>query len=161
MLAIAEALQDFRAAADVQFVLFGGEEEGLFGSKQFVAAMPAAERARVRAVVQMDMIGSLNAPTPTVLLEGAALSQAVIDGLRAAAATYTRLAVQVSLNPFNSDHVSFIRQGMPAVLTIEGTDDANHAIHSARDTLDRIDFDLPLDILRMNVAFLASALGRA
>src|SRR5207248_1377181 len=83
-----------------------------------------------RAVVQMDMIGSLNAPTPTVLLEGAALSQAVIDGLRAAAATYTRLAVQVSLNPFNSDHVSFIRQGMPAVLTIEGTDDANHAIRT-------------------------------
>jgi Zn-dependent M28 family amino/carboxypeptidase len=109
----------------------------------------------------MDMIGSRNSASPTVLLEGAAVSQAVIDGLAAAASTYTRLAVQTSLNPFNSDHVPFIRKGMPAVLTIEGTDDANKAIHSPRDTLDRINFDLALEILRMNAAFVADALVRA
>jgi Zn-dependent M28 family amino/carboxypeptidase len=89
----------------------------------------------------------------------AALSQAVIDGLVAAASTYTGLDVQTSLNPFNCDHVSFIRQNVPAVLTIEGTDDANHAIHSPRDTLNRINFDLALDILRMNTAFVAQTLG--
>jgi len=38
----------------------------------------------------MDMIGSLNTPAPSVLLEGAALSLAVIDGLVAAASTYNR-----------------------------------------------------------------------
>jgi hypothetical protein len=161
VLEIARALQDHRTAGDVQFVLFGGEEEGLFGSKRFAASMPAPDRARVRAVVHMDMIGSLNSASPAVLLEGAALSQGVIDGLRAAAATYTGLAVQISLNPFNSDHVSFLRQGVPAVLTIEGTDGANETIHSARDTLDRINFDLALDILRMNAAFVTEAPGRA
>src|SRR4051812_49945424 len=90
----------------------------------------------------MDMIGSLNSAKPTVLLEGAPVSQAVIGELAAAAATYTGLAVQTSLNPFNSDHVPFIRKNVPAVLTIEGTDDANHEIHSPRDTLDRINFGL-------------------
>ena len=89
------------------------------------------------------------------------LSQSIIDGLSAAASTYTGLTVQTSLNPFNSDHVPFIEKGVPAVLTIEGTDDANHAIHTASDTLDRLNFDLALEILRMNTAFVAQALMRA
>jgi hypothetical protein len=46
-----------------------------------------------------------------------------------------------------------------AVLTIEGRDDANHDVHSPRDTLDRINSDLALEILRMNTAFLAGALN--
>jgi len=146
VLEIARALRDHRGANDLCFVLFGGEEQGLFGSKRFVASMAAPDRARVRAV-------------PAVLLEGAALSQAVIEGLATAAATYTELAVQTSLNPFNSDHVPFIRAGMPAVLTIEGADSANDAIHSERDTLDRVHVDLALEILRMNTAFVAESLG--
>jgi Zn-dependent M28 family amino/carboxypeptidase len=155
---IARALKDHQGQHDLCVIVFGGEEQGLFGSKAFVASMTVADRARVRAVVQMDMIGSLNTLTPTVLLEGAALSQSVIDGLARAAATYTALAVQTSLNPADSDHVSFIRNNIPAVLTIEGADRANNAIHSARDTLDRINFDLALEILRMNTAFVAEAL---
>jgi len=161
LLAIARALKDYPGAHDLCLVLFGGEEQGLFGSKQYVASMAPADRARVWAVVNMDMIGTLNTPTPTVLLEGAELSQSVTDGLAAAAGTYTGLSVQTSLNPFNSDHVSFIESGMPAVLTIEGTDGANDEIHTARDTLDHINFDLALEILRMNTAFIAESLGRA
>ena len=57
--------------------------------------------------------------------------------------------------------VSFIENGMPAVLTIEGVDGANDEIHTARDTLDHINFDLALEILRMNTAFVAESLGRA
>jgi hypothetical protein len=159
-LAVARALKDFAGTHDLRVLLFGGEEEGLFGSRQYVASLSAAERGRIRAVVHMDMIASLNAPTPTVLLEGATLSQAVIDGLSDAAATYTKLAVQTSLHPFNSDHVSFLDKGMPAVLTIEGTDDANHNIHSDKDTLAHINLDLALEILRMNVAFVAQMLTR-
>jgi Zn-dependent M28 family amino/carboxypeptidase len=95
-----------------------------------------------------------------VLLEGRKLSQSVIDGLAAAAATYTGLTVKTSLNAADSDHESFLDKGIPAVLTIEGADHSNHEIHSARDTLDRINFDLALEILRMNTAFVADALGR-
>ena len=159
-LAIARVLKDFSAENDLRVLLFGGEEEGLFGSKKYVASLSATERSRIRAVVHMDMIASLNSPAPTVLLEGAALSQTVIDGLAAAAATYTGLAVQTSLHPFNSDHVPFLDAGVPAVLTIEGTDDANHNIHSAEDTLAHINWELALDILRMNVAFVAQTLGQ-
>ena len=112
------------------------------------------------AVVHMDMIATLNTAQPTVLLEGAALSQSAIDGLADAAATYSQLKVQTSLHPFNSDHVSFLDANIPAVLTIEGTDDANHHIHSANDTLAHINFDLALEILRMNLAFVVQAIGK-
>ena len=159
LLEIARVLKDHAAERDLRFVLFGGEEEGLLGSQQYIDNLPAADRARIRAVINMDMIGTLNAPTPSVLLEGAAVSQSLIHELASAAATYTALDIQTSLQPFNSDHVSFIEEGFPAVLTIEGTDGANDNIHTANDTLDNIDYDLALEILRMNVATTAKALA--
>ncbi|QNE21610.1 Zn-dependent exopeptidase M28 [Kribbella qitaiheensis] len=140
---------------DIRLILFGGEEEGLFGSKQYVAALPAAERARIRAVLNMDMIASKNSAVPTVLLEGAAVSSGQIAALTTAAATYTGLKVETSLNPFASDHVPFINAAMPAVLTIEGADSANGHIHSANDTLNFLDWSLASEILRMNAAALA------
>ena len=144
---------------DVRLILFGGEEEGLFGSKQYVAALPPAERARIRAVLNMDMIASKNTALPTVLLEGAAVSSGQIADLAAAAATYTSLKVETSLNPFASDHVPFINAGIPAVLTIESADSANGHIHSANDTLNFLNWPLAAEILRMNAAALAGWLG--
>jgi len=47
-----------------------------------------------------------------------------------------------------------------AARVIEGTDDANHNIHSANDTMAHINFDLALEILRMNTAFVAQTAGR-
>ena len=46
-----------------------------------------------------------------------------------------------------------------SVLTIEGCDEGNTNIHNANDTPDRINHDLALEILRMNVAFVADRLG--
>jgi hypothetical protein len=140
---------------DVRLILFGGEEQGLFGSKQYVAALPPAERSRIRAVLNMDMIASKNSAVPTVLLEGAQVSSSQMADLATAAATYTGLKVETSLNPFASDHVPFINAGIPALLTIEGADSANGHIHTATDTLNFLDWGLAAEILRMNVAALA------
>jgi hypothetical protein len=161
LLEIARAFADHRIEHDLRFILFGGEEEGLFGSQQYVAKLSASEKRRIRAVVNMDMIGTLNTSTRSVMLEGAPLSQQVMNGLAAAAATYTQLTVETSLNPFASDHVPFINAGIQAVLTIEGADNTNSNIHSGRDTIDHINYDLALDILRMNVAYIAGEVGHA
>jgi Peptidase family M28 len=159
VLEMARVFQHQQGEHDLRFILFGGEEQGLFGSQRYVASLSAAERARIRAVINMDMIGTLNSTTQGVLLEGAPLSQRLIEGLHEAAATYTQLAVDTSLHPFASDHVPFIDAGIPAVLTIEGADSANSNIHSGRDTIEHIDYDFALEILRMNVAFVASTSG--
>jgi hypothetical protein len=160
VLALARALAGSAALLDLRLVLFGGEEQGLFGSRRYVEELPGAERARIRAVVNMDMIAGLNMPVRGVLLEGAAVSRDVIDALARASATYTGLAVSVSTSPANSDHVPFIDVGIPAVLTIEGADGTNRRIHTELDTLTPLDLDLALEILRMNTAFVAETLGR-
>jgi hypothetical protein len=161
LLEMARVLAPHRGEHDLRCILFGGEEEGLFGSKQYVASLPASERQRIRAVVNMDMIGTMNTSRQSVMLEGAPLSESIIDGLAEAAATYTTLVVETSLNPFASDHVPFIEAGIPAVLTIEGADSTNGNIHSIGDTLEHINYDLALEVLRMNVAFLADQIGQA
>lgn len=158
---IARAFRDHLGVHDLRLILFGGEEEGLFGSKRYVAHLSSVDRKKIRAVVNMDMIASLNSASRSVLLEGAPLSQTLIDKLSDAARTYTTLTIQTSLNPFASDHVPFITATIPAVLTIEGADNTNDRIHSERDTIDRIDYDLALEILRMNIACIAGELGRA
>jgi Peptidase family M28 len=143
---------------DLRVILFGGEEQGLLGSKAYVATLSAGERTRIRAVINMDMIGRRNTAERGVLIEGAAVSQHLIDRLVAAAATWTDLAVFTSLNPFASDHVPFIDAGVPAVLTIEADDQANTAVHTAGDTVDTLDHELAEQVLRMNLAVLNESL---
>ena len=161
LLEIARVLAEYPGDHDLRLLLFGGEEEGLWGSRRHVEALGSADRARISAVINMDMIGTVNTPERTVLIEGAQISTGLIDIVATAASTYTSLAVQTSLNPFNSDHVPFIDAGMPAVLTIEGTDSANQHIHTARDTIEHVDLELATEIVRMNVAATATALAAA
>ena len=159
VLAIARALAGRTGRHDLRLILFGGEEQGLFGSRHYVAGLDGAERTRISAVLNMDMIACLNSNLPAVLLEGAPVSQPVMDALAGIAREHTSLAVQTSLNPFNSDHVPFIDLGIPAVLTIEGTDSANDRVHTGRDTLETLDISLAMEILRMNATFVTQALG--
>jgi len=156
VLEIARALADRQSSDELRFILFGAEELGLLGSRHYVGRLAAAERSRIAAVINMDMIGSLNSSSRGVLLEGAPVSRTVMDRLGDAASTYTDLTVETSIYPFASDHVPFIEKGIPAVLTIESADNTNHSIHSAHDTLERIDYELLTGILRMNVAFIAA-----
>jgi Zn-dependent M28 family amino/carboxypeptidase len=158
LLEIARVLAERPGREDLRLLLLGGEEEGLWGSRRHVEALGSADRARISAVINMDMIGTVNTPERTVLIEGGEVSRALIDSLVSAASTYTSLVLQTSLSPFNSDHVPFIEARIPAVLTIEGTDSANQHIHSDRDTLDHVDRELATEIVRMNVAATAAAL---
>jgi Zn-dependent M28 family amino/carboxypeptidase len=69
------------------------------------------------------------------------------------------LRVEVSLNPFASDHVPFIEAGIPALLAIEGADNTNKDVHSERDALASIDAPFAAEILRMVVGFTTQAVG--
>jgi len=156
---IARVLKDMPIGHDLRLILFGGEEQGLFGSKRYLAQLPAQERQRITSVVNMDMIAVANTQRPSVLLEGGdQVSRPMIGELSSAAHTYTQLTVDTSFRPHDSDHVPFIDAGVPAALTIEGNDEGNENVHSANDTLNHINYDLAMEILRMNTAFVAGRL---
>ena len=159
LLEIARALSGLRNSQDLRFILFGGEEQGLFGSRRYVASLTSAERGRIRAVVNMDMIGTLNTPRRSLLIEGAPVSRNIIEEMGRAASAHTQLAVETSLHAANSDHVPFIDTGLPAVLAIEGADNTNANVHSARDVEEHINFDYCLEILRAVTGFVAQAVG--
>ena len=162
VLEIARVLSDVPIEHDLRFILFGGEEEGLLGSERYVdKLLPMRDRKRIVAVVNMDMIAVDNngASPNSVLLESGPVCRGIIAEMCTAAHTYTTLEVKTTLKPWNSDHVSFLKYGIPAVLVIEGDDSENHRIHMAADSLDYIDPVLAQQILRLNTAYVASKLG--
>lgn len=154
LLEAARVLQEDVFTHDLRFVLFGGEEQGLHGSLDYVGSLTNAERGRIRAVVNMDMIGGLNTQEASVTLESSITFSEMISRLVEAGHTYASLKIETSWHFFDSDHVPFIDAGIPAVLTIEGADTSNHFIHSPNDTLAHVSGALATEILRMNVAFI-------
>ncbi|WP_043625023.1 M20/M25/M40 family metallo-hydrolase [Nonomuraea candida] len=53
--------QALRPAKHLRFAWWGAEELGLRGSRYYVDNLPAAERARIKAYLNFDMVGSPNA----------------------------------------------------------------------------------------------------
>ena len=67
VLEIGRILAHQPAEHDLRLILFGGEEQGLYGSQQYVAQLTQADRIRLDAVINMDMIATLNVAASTVL----------------------------------------------------------------------------------------------
>jgi Peptidase family M28 len=160
VLEMARVLKDVQTRHGVRFILFGGQEQGLCGSRQYAQRLDGPARARIGAVVNMDMIGVVRTDAPTVLLEGSqTVSGNTIRALTSAAHTYTGLTVHTSFQYDGSDHVPFIDADVPAVLTVEGSDSGTEGAPRACDTLNHINYDYALDILRMNTAFIVREAG--
>jgi Peptidase family M28/PA domain len=59
-LEIAEQIARMKLRNKVRFVWFSAEESGLLGSEAYVASLPPAEREKIAAMLNFDMIGSPN-----------------------------------------------------------------------------------------------------
>jgi Peptidase family M28 len=163
LLEIARVLSGHDNVHELRFALFGGEEQELFGSKEYVEQLSDDDCARLcqGAVINMDMIATVNTERPFVLLETAPRWSPVVQRLEEAASTYGRIEVQLDFSPHAiSDHYPFIKEELPAVLTIEGASRANQNIHKIDDNMSHIDPDLMIRILQMNTAFVAESLGK-
>lgn len=57
VLAVARAVSDARLERRVRAILFAFEEEGLVGSRAYVASLSDAERREIRGVINLEMIG--------------------------------------------------------------------------------------------------------
>ncbi len=147
--------------ATVVFVAYGGEEQGLYGSEDHVADLTASgDLADVQGVVIMDMIAYSVDATRDVLLEtDDPDGVAQLNLMAQAAADYTSLGVHQSFFWFGSDHVPFLQQHRPAVLTIEDDWDQYVWYHCTTDTIDKLVQGMGEEILRMNVASVALMAG--
>jgi len=184
LLAISEAFMKtgVMPRKTVYFVAFAGEEQGLLGSKAFAAdlasqsgAMPkdcrAAgghgpsflhRKAHHEAII-MDEVGwrSQALSGPTVNMEAYDMASSILDHLAQSSAAHNgnSLLVTYSNHPFGSDHMSFLKNGMPAVLTINGDDEGYPYYHKSTDTINHVDKRLMYLIGRMNMGALLRVAG--
>lgn len=139
-------------AATIKFVLFMGEEQGLYGSKAYVKALSAEEKAQIKAVFNLDMI-AFDAVSPlSVMIETSTFNKPMVDKLQQLAQSYANFTIQTSFNPYGSDHAPFLNQKIPAVLTIQSEFESNPNYHQVTDRMDIVNEDLCKNILRVNAA---------
>ena len=147
----------------IDFVAFGAEEQGLHGSADYVRQAQAAGQPVVAALT-MDMIAYSNRYFG-VLVEGT--SDPAILELMGLVEKNTReygkygkgLSIETTTKSYGSDHVSFQRAGIPAILAIE-RDDTNYPhYHRSSDTVAHVNKEQSAAIIRGLAASLVDLAG--
>ncbi len=126
----------------VIFVWFTGEEKGLLGSKYMIEHAPF--RDKIRAVVNMDMVGRESADSIYVLASGLSSSayHALVEEANKKSARFVfNYSLDSREHPerilYRSDHWSFAKKGIPTVFF---TDYHHTDYHKASDDVDKINF---------------------
>jgi hypothetical protein len=128
----------------VLFITFSAEELGLLGSQHFVAH-PTVKLEQVKAMVNFDMVGRLNAEHFTVygLPSGKEFGELVDRAALQAGVRYR--APQAGLFEA-SDHASFYQHDIPVLFPFTGI---HKQYHTPQDTWQLIDADGAVKILTM------------
>jgi len=148
------AESEIKPVATVKFVLFMGEEQGLFGSKAYVKALSATDRPTIKAVFNLDMIGFDAVAPLSVMMETSSFNRPMVEKLQKLALDYANFTIQTSFSAWGSDHAPFLQAKIPAVLTIESEFSTNPNYHKTTDLIKSINQDLCQQILRLNAAAL-------
>lgn len=137
------------------FIWYAAEEEGLVGSQDVVADF-VDKKIPVDAVLQFDMTGFAYHNETTLWLMTDHVSKPLTDFIEKLANTYVQQPVKRTRCGYAcSDHASWSDEGFNAAMPFEakmGND--NPAIHSTRDTMDKISLSHMTDFAKLGVAFM-------
>ncbi|GIE95606.1 M28 family peptidase [Paractinoplanes rishiriensis] len=157
---VARVLRKLPTDATLRFALWGSEEQGLIGSRYYVAQLPQAERDRIVCVYQNDMVAtSWDPATRYWLLSFTGQPNAATDGVTAAA---IRLGYQPQISPVTlrgaSDHQSFQEVGIAAA-NFSWRGEESPALleppyHSPEDTIAK---NISLERLQVSLELIGSA----
>jgi Iap family predicted aminopeptidase len=133
------------------FVGFSAEEKGLVGSAYYANHLSPEQRARIRAVVNIDSLGL----TPTKVWASHADPELLDDLARIAA--YSNLPI-ASVNPdkiASADSESFAPYQIPRITLHSITQETLSVLHSPRDKLAAVQMDNYYDSYRLIAQYLA------
>ncbi|MDI6098965.1 M28 family peptidase [Actinoplanes sp. NEAU-A12] len=108
--ALAYAASGANGDKGIRFGWWGAEEDGLIGSKAYVASLSAAERAKVTAYLNFDMIGS---PNPGYFVYGDDTRGTAIAAALRSGFTAEGVEPESADLKGRSDHASFKAAGIP------------------------------------------------
>lgn len=128
---LARVMQTKYPDVELRFIAFGAEEFGLYGSADYVKNLSQAERARVKAMLNIDMVAVGN----TLYFGGNnTLVQLAFAGASEVGAGDVQ-AMPNSLVNGSSDHAPFAQAGISVLFFYRG-EDPNY--HQPTDTSDKI-----------------------
>ncbi len=193
VLAAARALVDLPNRATIIFVAYGAEEQGLLGSGHHARSLKESG-IDVQGDFNNDIVGSSTGPkgekNPNrlrifsealpVYADMARINEAgaETDSPSRQLARYAREMGDLYARPMagqmiyrtdrylrGGDHMSFYKQGYPAIRFVEAVENFNHQHQDVRvedgvqygDLIDYMDFDYVAKVARYNIASLASA----
>ncbi len=155
-LEIARVLSKYPNNNTLRFFLTNGEEQGMLGSTFYVKNLVASgEIKNLKLVVNMDMVGYNS--NGTVELETDKEWNSVALWFAQLTATYTQLKSKITLGAFGSDHVPFLKAGVPTLLTIEFWATKTPCYHQECDKYETVNFPYMYEITKLNTAAVLTA----
>ena len=151
LLELARVLKSSNKKRGLIIFATNGEESGLLGAKDFVfKAKLTGLINKIKYVINMDMIGYndngiVDIETNREFEDLARWKSSLVN-------TYTTLKPEITMPAWGSDHVPFLQQGVPSILTIEHWKTKTPCYHRECDKLDTINFSYLMEILKVNIA---------
>lgn len=151
ILEMARIIKDVPTQKTVRFFIANGEEDGLLGSEHYAKALQKTKQIKnIELVINMDMVGyNFN---NVVELETEPEFEALAKWYAGLATNYTILKPKITLGAWGSDHVSFLKRGIPSILTMVDWETKSPCYHEACDTPDSLNYEFTAEIAKLNLS---------
>ncbi len=144
-----EAFADKVPELTIYFVVSADEEIGLKGAHQFVKEMKESNLSEhIKFSINMDMIAYNK--NQVVDLETNKKNKSLVEYFAVLVGKFTSLKANLVLQAWGSDHIPFLNNDIPALLTIENWKTHTPCWHKSCDTLDTLNFEYAMEILKLN-----------
>jgi hypothetical protein len=151
LLEMARVLKDYANNKTIRFFITNGEELGLLGANHYVSKLESENAlSELSLVINMDMVGYNS--NGIVELETEPEFEDLAKWYAELASKYTALKAKITLGAWGSDHVPFLQQGIPSILTIEDWDTKTPCYHMACDLPDTLNYDYAAEIGKLNIS---------
>lgn len=155
MLEVARVLKDYSNKKTIRFFATNGEESGLLGANHYAEVLKkSGEIKNMVLAINMDMVGYNS--NGIVELETDPQYEELANWFSQLSAAYTGLRTKVTLGAWGSDHVPFIKGGVPTLLTIEDWSTKTPCYHQECDKPSTLNYVYAGEIAKLNLAAIMS-----
>jgi Zn-dependent M28 family amino/carboxypeptidase len=151
LLEVARVLKDYSNKKTLRFFATNGEEGGLYGAEHYAAFLKqSGEIKKLVLAINMDMVGYNS--NGIVELETDSRYEDLAKWFAGLASSYTTLKSKITLGAWGSDHVPFIKGGVPTLLTIEDWSTKTPCYHTECDKPSTLNYVYAGEIAKLNLA---------
>lgn len=151
VLEMARVLKDVQNKKTLRFFITNGEELGLVGATHYAKALVTSNEIKnISLAINMDMVGYNS--NGIVELETDPQYESLAQWFSDLASKYTTLKTKITLGAWGSDHVPFLKRGVPSILTIENWDTKTPCYHKKCDRPETLNYDYAAEIAKLNVS---------